>query len=131
MAVTIRNMERRMKVINLPHESYCKSAGQCSCDKQTVTVVVQDPRTGERNLVSRDKRIPSSLTLLSQETRKDLPEAVLEVPEVKRALRAGRLRVIEQKSRSKEEPPADAGATEPAAAVEQPAGDGSRKRKKS
>ena len=119
-----------MKVINLPHESYCKSAGKCSCAKQTVTVVVQDPRTGERNQVSRDKRIPSSLTLLSQETRKDLPEAVLEVPEVKRALRTGRLRVIEQKSGSKDEPPVDTGVTEPAPAAEQPAGNGSRKRKK-
>ena len=104
MAVTIRNMERRMKVVNLPHESYCKSAGRCSCEKQTVTVVVQDPRTGERSPVSREKRIPSSLTLLSQETRKDLPDAVLEVPEVKRALRAGRLRVVEQRSGIREEP---------------------------
>lgn len=104
MPVTIRNTERRMKVVNLPHESYCKGAGKCSCSKETVTVVVQDPRTGERSPVSREKRIPSSLTLLSMETRKDLPDAVLEVPEVKRALRAGRLRVVEQRSGIREEP---------------------------
>lgn len=98
MPVTIRNMERRMKVINLPHEAFCGKAGKCSCAEKTVTTVVQDPRTGERNQVSRVKRIPSSLTILSLETRTGLPDAVLEVPEVKRGLRAGRLRVVEQRS---------------------------------
>jgi hypothetical protein len=101
MSIVIKNMERRMRVINLPHETFCKAAGKCSCTRETVTTVVHDSKTGERSPVSRVKRIPASLTILGLEAREGLPDAVLEVPEVKRALRAGRLRIVEQRSESR------------------------------
>jgi hypothetical protein len=101
MSIVIKNMERRMRIINLPHETYCKAAGRCACAKETVTTVVHDPKTGERSMVSRVKRIPSSLTILGLEAREGLPDALLEIPEVKRALRAGRLRIVEQRSESR------------------------------
>ena len=107
MSIVIKNMERRMRVINLPHETFCKAAGKCSCARETVTTVVHDPRTGERSPASRVKRIPASMTILGLETRENLPDAFLDVPEVKAALRAGRLRIIEQRSESRKVMQAD------------------------
>lgn len=76
MTVTLTNASGRLKVFVLAHETYCKARGRCAC---TVT----PGRDG--------RRIASSLTLAAG-AREELDEAVLAVPEVERAARAGELR---------------------------------------
>lgn len=94
MPVGLHNRERRMQVFNLPHELYCTASGQCGCREQRVTTVEEDPMTGDRRPRSQVRRLAASLTLLAREKREGLPEAVLKIPEVKRAVDAGQLRVL-------------------------------------
>ena len=94
MAIALKNMERRMQVFNLRHDIYCDAAGTCGCSEQTVTTVEESPMTGERRPRSRKRKVASSLTLLALEKCEGLHEAVLRVPEVRRAVDGGTLRVL-------------------------------------
>jgi len=94
MAIALRNTQRRMQVFNLRHDLYCEAAGRCGCTEQTVTTVEENPLTGERRPRSLKRKVPGALTLLALETQQGLHEAVLKVPEVKRAVDAGSLRVL-------------------------------------
>ena len=77
MSITLLNTARRMKVYNLPHHTYCKALGRCGC----------------RPLPGRDgRRACTSITLPAGGVLEDLPDAVLEVADVLRDLRAGVLR---------------------------------------
>ena len=78
MSVTLINTTRRMVVLNLPHESYCKALGRCACT----------PHPLRENAT-----VASSLTIPAGQAVADLPEAVLSAPEVDRAVHAGELRV--------------------------------------
>ena len=78
MTITLTNTSGRLKTFTLPHESYCKARGRCSCTK-----------TSGRDA----RRVPSSLTLAADARLEGLDEGVLSVPEIERALRAGDLRV--------------------------------------
>lgn len=93
MSITLENRERRMQVFNLPHAIYCAAAGRCQCTEQVVTTLAEDARTGARTPRSVVRRIPASLTLLARAQQAGLPRAVLEVPEIQRAVAAGALRV--------------------------------------
>lgn len=75
MSITLTNTTRRMKVLNLPHASYCERRGTCACTQR-----------GER-------RLASSLTLPAGAELGGLDEAVLAVPQVLALVRAGELRV--------------------------------------
>jgi hypothetical protein len=99
MPITLENRGRQMQVFNLPHELYCEKAGRCGCAQETVTTWVEDAATGERSLRSAIKRIPASLTLLAREKQPGLAEAVLEVPEVQRAIELGTVRVWTERAR--------------------------------
>jgi hypothetical protein len=103
MPVTLENRQRRMQVFNLPHESFCRA--QCACSELALVVIGENPRTGERAPKHVVKQIPSSLTLLSRERRRGLPVAVLEVPEVKAAIRARAVRVLEHTADLPHAPP--------------------------
>lgn len=76
MTITLVNATRRMKTINLPHASYCEALGTCACT------------TGHG-----DRLTAASLTLCAGSTTPGLPEAVLQLPDVARDIRAGELRV--------------------------------------
>jgi len=78
MTVTLTNTSGRLKTFTLPHESFCAARGRCAC----AMTPGRDPR-----------RVPSSLTLAAEARLEGVDEAVLAVPEVDRALRAGALRV--------------------------------------
>lgn len=95
MPVTLQNRLRQMQVFNLDHAAYCGPTG-CACIDTTVTVSVEDPRTGERRPRQLDKKIPQSLTLLALERRTELPDTVLDVSEVRAAIDAGTVRVLAQ-----------------------------------
>lgn len=78
MTVILINRARRMKVFTLAHATYCKALGSCMC-----TVV--DARTG--------RRLPLSLTLASGNRSAELPEAVLQLADIVRAVASGELGV--------------------------------------
>ena len=98
MPIALKNMERRMQVFNLRHDIYCDAAGTCGCSEQTVTTVEESPMTGERRPRSRKRKVPTSLTLLALEKSEGLHEAILRVPEVRRAVDSGTLRILTMKS---------------------------------
>jgi hypothetical protein len=99
MPITLENRGRQMQVFNLPHELYCEKSGRCGCAQEIVNTWVEDAATGERTLRSTIKRIPASLTLLAREKHPGLHEAVLEVPEVQRAIELGTMRVWTERAR--------------------------------
>jgi len=78
MTIALINTTSRLKTYTLPHESYCKARGRCAC------AITQRRST---------RRVPSSLTLAAEARLEGLDEAVLVVPEILRALRAGELRL--------------------------------------
>ncbi len=78
MTVMLTNTSGRLKTFTLPHESFCAARGRCAC----AMTPGRDPR-----------RVPSSLTLAAEARLEGVDEAVLAVPEVGRAVRAGELRV--------------------------------------
>ena len=86
MTVTITNKTRRMKVFDLPHETYCAALGECACQK------IDKP----------EQRIASSLTIPAGQQKEHLPDAVLAVAKVERAVRTGELKV--RRERKREEP---------------------------
>lgn len=76
MTVSLKNTSGRLKVIVLAHETFCAARGQCGCDVPAAR--------GAR-------RMPRSLTLATGVTATGLDEAVLALPEVRRALQRGEL----------------------------------------
>jgi hypothetical protein len=78
VTVTLINKTRRMKIYNLPHETYCKALGQCVCV----------------SLPGRDKKaVCSSLTLPAGATVSGLSDAVLLVTTIAKDINAGVLQV--------------------------------------
>ena len=78
MTIAITNTSGRIKVINLSHQTYCEALGSCQCQHVPGT---------------RGIRLPSSLTIPTGATVTNLPEAVLALPEVARAVCAGQLSI--------------------------------------
>jgi len=78
VTLTLRNKAGRLQVFVLAHETYCATRGECACDARP----------------GRDaRRIPRSLTLATGLTLAGLDDAVLAVPEVRRAVQRGELGV--------------------------------------
>ncbi len=78
MTVILINRARRMKVFTLAHAAYCAALGSCDC-----TVV--NKRSG--------RRLAKSLTLAAGFRSAELPETVLHLPDVVRAVASGELGV--------------------------------------
>ncbi|MBK8009797.1 MAG: hypothetical protein IPK13_00465 [Deltaproteobacteria bacterium] len=78
MTVILINRARRMKLFTLAHATYCEVLGSCGC-----TVV--DRRTR--------RRVAQSLTLAAGARSSELPEAVLKLGDVIRAVASGDLGV--------------------------------------
>lgn len=77
MSITLINTTKRMKVYNLPHESFCKALGGCKC-----TI-----------LAGRDnKRLCSSISIPAGAFIENMPDAIMEIAEVIRDLKSGNLR---------------------------------------
>ncbi len=83
---TLKNRSRRMQVFNLPHEQYC-AGGECHCEEKQQMERVHDPESGEIGMRQTDKLICASITFLGGETKADLPDEILDCPEIKVALR--------------------------------------------
>mgnify|MGYP001548027781 CR=1 FL=1 len=80
MSITLHNTSRRMLVISLKHDTYCQATGNCACS--------HNHANGKLHF--------STITIPSGESVPDLHEAVLALSEVKRAVRAGELRIERQ-----------------------------------
>jgi hypothetical protein len=87
--IALTNLSGRIKSFDLPHETYCKARGDCAC-----TLL---PGKEQR-------RICASITIPAGKSLRNLPDAVLEVPAVRRAIKAGLLSVKKEK---KAEPKAE------------------------
>lgn len=74
MSVALTNLRPRLRAFVLAHDAYCTARGACACAE------------------TRGRRIPSSLTFAAGATAGGLDEAVLAVPEIARAVRAGEIR---------------------------------------
>jgi hypothetical protein len=77
VTVSLKNTSGRLQVFVLAHETYCAARGECACEV-----------TKGRG----SRRIPHSLTLATGVTSGGLHDAVLAVPEVRRAIQRGELR---------------------------------------
>jgi hypothetical protein len=106
MPVTLESRARRMQIFHLPHDVFCRD--RCACAEVAVVVVAENPRTGERAPKHLKKNVPGSITFLALERKPGLPNALLEVAEVKAAVGRGYLRIIEQ-TPDKAEPSVAAG----------------------
>ena len=76
MMIRLKNTTRRMQVFVLLHEQHCAALGRCSCDTR------KDGR-----------RLPSSLSIPAADSA-EAPDAVLRIPAVMSALRAGELQLV-------------------------------------
>lgn len=75
--ITLINTTRRMKVYNLPHNTYCKALGRCACTR----------------LPGREgRRVCASITLPAGGFVNELPKAVFEVAEIHSDLKSGLIR---------------------------------------
>ncbi len=69
MSVTLSNQAKRMQVFILPHAQYCEMAGKCSCTTL---------RSGVR--------LSGALTIPVGGVVTELPDAILNVPSVAKAM---------------------------------------------
>ena len=88
MAVTLESRVRRMQVFNLEHEAYCQGP-ECCCSEMAMLVSDHNPITGEKGLRPITKRVPGSLTLLALDRMTGLPDAVVNVSELREAIARG------------------------------------------
>ena len=95
MPVTLESRLRQIQVFNLDHDAYC-GVGACVCSDITTVVLEENSRTGERAPRRITRKAPGALTLLARERQVGLPDAVLQVPEVRAAIERGHVRVLEQ-----------------------------------
>ena len=80
MPVTLINKQNRMRVFNLDHPSFDSEASD-------VTVhVVEEGRDGGRYPRRVRRRLCGSLTLLAKEKRHNLPDQVIKVPQIAKAI---------------------------------------------
>ena len=107
MTVLLINLQRRKQTFTLDTQYFQKDAVR-------MTVVVTEERGSDGARFPRRVRrsLPTSLTLLAGERRGGLPDQILGVPSIKKAVAAKKLRAV----RAKEE----AAATTKAAKAEKP-----------
>ena len=79
MTIRLKNTTRRLQVFVLLHEHHCAALGRCTCDTR------KDGR-----------RLPTSLTLPAGDTV-EAADAVLRLPVVRNALRAGDIQLVQEK----------------------------------
>jgi len=89
--VRIMNRARRVLVVVLDHNTFCRGAGKCYCCKRSV--ITRDDQQGERRTTKRSRMVPDSLTILGRETVV-APRALLELPLIKAGLSRGELVVL-------------------------------------
>ena len=103
-SVILKNQDkqRRKFVVSLFHETFCRRNGKCACSIRRIT---------NKNGKPVSIKSPAGLYIPYGEQSKELPEAVLYLPKVQKALKSGWLVKVEAKAKAKAEvivPPAPA-----------------------
>jgi hypothetical protein len=80
MTIRLKNTTRRLQVFVLVHEHHCAALGRCTCD-----------------LRKDGRRLPASLTLPAGEYVEAV-DAILRLPTMVSALRAGDIQLIQEKT---------------------------------
>lgn len=94
MAVTLKNISRRMQVYSLDHHSFQDHASDEHRFKLIHAVTVRHARNGSLSAQKKPRFVPTSITILAGETKSHLPNGVLECLAVKHAIERRELQVI-------------------------------------
>lgn len=94
MAVTLKNISRRMQVYSLDHHSFQDHASDEHRFKLIHAVTVRHARNGTLSAQKKPRFVPTSVTILAGETKSHLPNGVLECLAVKIAIERRELQVI-------------------------------------
>lgn len=89
--INVEGRAKRPQSFNLPHDTFCRAMGTCSCTTMTVSTTVWSPGDQQRHLRSVEKLVCSSFSI-GHRGVVTMPRAVLDCPEVKAALEKGWLR---------------------------------------
>jgi hypothetical protein len=82
--ISLENISGRQLIFHLPHEQFCGN-GDCACEVREQMVQEYNHRTGEHTPHMAERRICSSISLLSGERRVVDPR-VLNVPDISAAI---------------------------------------------
>jgi hypothetical protein len=103
---------------HLPHAIYCAQMGECGCSHHLSGALRLDRKKRARVIESRRHRLPAAVTVWARGTEgsvsRPLPRAVLEVPEVARAISRHELQAVDVVASSVTGAPAPAPAPAPA-----------------
>lgn len=94
MAVTLKNISRRMQVYSLDHHAFQDHASAEHSFKLIHAVTVRHARNGALSAQKKPRYVPTSLTLLAGEQRDSLPNEVLHCLSVKHAIERRELQVV-------------------------------------
>lgn len=100
--VALKSTVKRMQSFNLPHDPCCGS--KCVCVSTIFTAHDHNPKTGRIGMRRVPRKICPSLSVGAMETVKDLPDSVLDAPEIKAAM-GKTLALVDKPSIAKLPPP--------------------------
>lgn len=92
--IILKNVSRRAKVFNLPHDIVCNDVpGQrgCRCVMTEHRQREHNPATGEVGVRHIDRQISDSVHLMPGCSSEPMPESVTAVPEIRAALASGEI----------------------------------------
>lgn len=93
MGVKLKNIGKSLQVHNLDHRFVC-SKDECFCSTLERVSVELNPATGDRGVRISEILAPKSLYITCKETSEELPEGVLQVPSIARAVALRELIVV-------------------------------------
>jgi hypothetical protein len=86
--VTLYGKARRLQLMNLPHENFCKALGECRCRIQEVVTskTIRDgDQAGTKLKIHKNKRVNATVSVRFLH-KTEIEKAALECPEVKAAI---------------------------------------------
>ena len=99
MTTKITNNSRRRVLIQLVHPTFLKK--RWGYQKITVGTFTHDPITGKKGRLEIQQKCSGVLTLRAGESRGGLPDEISAVPDVRRLLAAGKIKIELEEDRAK------------------------------
>lgn len=94
--VTIHNKGPGMFSANLPHDVYCARSGRCHCAVTNHVTLKIDPETGEKSKGLKPRRVNGAIHVPAGKTLEGLHPFIKAIPEVKTAMKRGKIYFTEQ-----------------------------------
>jgi hypothetical protein len=82
---TLKSRSRTAQTYNLPHEFHC-SDGECRCADVQQHSTDHDKDTGIVSVAVKVSKLAASVIFLAGETKSDLPDTILQCPDIQGAL---------------------------------------------